>query len=1098
MGWAMKEKRLAGLALAAVLFSVWLFPQAASAVVARQRKPASAPTPAYVPDEVLVKLRAEAARVNGTDAMLARRHGLSHGRRAIVTGKGLSASSYGLDRVFRFVLAPGSEVTQAIPELRSDPAVEYAEPNLIMTVQVAPDDPYYSSTGSWGQTYADMWGLHNIGLADESSGWDIERDEGGSVVVAVIDTGLDFIHPDGPAVWTNPGEIAGDEIDNDGNGFIDDIFGWDFVNGDNGPSDGHGHGTHIAGTIAAETNNGLGVAGISWGSRIMVIKGLSDGGSGSIDGLANAIVYAADNGAHILSNSWGGVGYSQTLEDAVNYAAAAGCLVVAAAGNDAVDVDAFQFVPAVFENAMAVAAVDPQDRAAYLTNHGPAVAVSAPGTDILSLRSAGTDMYGDGTRIVGESYYRASGTSMACPHVSGVAALVWAHHLTWDATRVWNQIERTTDYIDPLNPGLEGRLGSGRINAWKALTVSPQPDLVREKAAVSGAESVLANEALDPGETAGLAITVRNRWLSAAGVLGRLVSSDAFAVVGGTSFSFGMVPEGGTRTVQVPEAITVASGAPYGHELDVALEVEAEGGYQTTLPLGLRVASPTLSLRTATMTDPEGNNNGFLEPGEAAEMVVTLANASRSALAEHVSMTVTTSHQGLSVQQGTADFGSIRPGRAWSNYGSPFALAMAADFPADGTATLRFALSADHGYSATRELELAPHGRRKVFWEQTVLAWPPLYLFPVSAATGPDGSIHTAYQDIRSTLKGIGYAHWSGAFWQPAEPVGLHYTYSYAPTVGVGPSNVPHVGYMETRLAPGWQPIPLTVREFYHSAREPEWTPPRAISDTWSIEALRDYALTVDDRDRVHVAWMFMDWSTPNTLFWYHKLRVDGTWEAKREILRTTDTQRNYALLRLTPGPGGVVWLTWIRNPTGGNTTRELFGARWNGSAWASPTILLATGASLDQYQLAVDGDECLHLVWSDTVVKKRMYKVSQPGGTGWSEPFVFADTPNYAAYNSLYVDGDGIVYVAYNAPGEIRTRVLDNGSWTDEEVLFSLDPEESLHSFRLVTDGRGQRHLVWNSLTDYTLARTQHAMFAAYDLKPVPTPPLLPSLHLR
>jgi len=747
-----------------------------------------------------------------------------------------------------------------------------------------------------------------------------------------------------------------------------------------------------------------------------------------------------------------------------------------------------------------VAASDPDDKVAYFSNHGSAIAVTAPGVDVLSLRAAGTDMYGDGTHIVGENYYRANGTSMACPHVSGLAALVWAHNLTWDATQVKNQIVHTTDYIDPLNPGYGGRLGSGRINAWKALSVAPQPDLINGGVGVIPPESVLDNGALDPGETAGLSITLRNRWLAATGVTGRLLSDDPYAAVrpDPLPISFGGIPEGGTAAVRILNAIAVSSEAPYGRPLEVRLAVRAGGGYETDIPLGLRVSSPRLSIRTASILDGEANNNGLLEPGETAGLQVSLGNAAGSALALDATVALVSLDPRVIVHQAEGRFGDIGPGETAANFRTPFALEMAADFPEDGTAGLRFNVVAGHGYGATVEIELSPPGRRTVFWQETVSPWPPIILSPVSAVSAPDGSVHTAYQDIRTTLEGIRYSQWSGLSWLEPEPVGLHYTYSYTPLVAVGPSSVPHVGYMEARLAPGWQPLPLTVRECYHSVREGEWTPPRAMADTWEIEALRDYGMAVDSGGRAHAAYMYMDWSVPNTLYWYHRIRTDAGWGPEHAVLQTTDVQRNYASLRLTAGPESVLWLTWVRNPTGSSTLRELFGARWNGSAWASPTIFLATDTAIGQYQLAIDGEERIHLVWGDAAVKKRMYRVSKPGGGGWSEPFVFGGAESYGAYQSIHIDPDGVVYIAYNAGDEIRCRILDHGEWKDEETLLTLDPEETIFSLRLVTEGRGHRHLIWNSLTNYTLARTQHAMFPAYNLKEAPKPPVMPSLWVR
>src|SRR5262249_34913430 len=154
-----------------------------------------------------------------------------------------------------------------------------------------PNDPYFSSSGSWGQAYGDLWGLHII---DAESAWDVTRGEG--IVVAVTDTGCDYTHPDLVGrMWTNPGEIPNNGIDDDGNGFIDDVRGWAFANDDNNPMDDDGHGTHVSGTIAAAGNNGLGVVGVAWGATIMPIKGIRGNGGGTTADLAAAIEYAVDN-----------------------------------------------------------------------------------------------------------------------------------------------------------------------------------------------------------------------------------------------------------------------------------------------------------------------------------------------------------------------------------------------------------------------------------------------------------------------------------------------------------------------------------------------------------------------------------------------------------------------------------------------------------------------------------------------------------------------------------------------------------------------------------------------------------------------------------
>ena len=269
-----------------------------------------------------------------------------------------------LSNVYVLDLPSGSDVAAAAARYAADPDVIYAQPDYVVQATFTPNDPFFSSTGSWGQSYPDLWGLHT---SHADLGWDTAHGVG--TVVAVIDTGVDPSHPDLAAnMWTNPGEIPGNGIDDDGNGFIDDGVGWDFVDNDATPMDLFGHGTHVAGTAAGVGNNGLGVVGMAWGAKIMAVRGLDANGSGYVSGLAQAIEYAAENGADVLNNSWGGFGISQVLVDAVNTATGLGAVVVAAAGNSSSDVDDFE--PAGIPGVIAVSAGDPNGGIAGFSNHG--------------------------------------------------------------------------------------------------------------------------------------------------------------------------------------------------------------------------------------------------------------------------------------------------------------------------------------------------------------------------------------------------------------------------------------------------------------------------------------------------------------------------------------------------------------------------------------------------------------------------------------------------------------------------------------------------------------------------------------------------------
>jgi subtilisin family serine protease len=354
-------------------------------------------------------------------------------------------------------VAPGT-TAQTIETLNRDPRVAYAEPNFILhAADVMPNEPFFPR----------LWGLHNTG---QTVNWtagtpdaDIDAPEAWSVstgspdvVVAVIDTGVDPAHPDlAPNIWVNAGEdCAGcrtNGVDDDGNGYVDDWRGWDFANGDNDPTDDNGHGTHVAGTVAATGNNGLGVAGVTWSSRIMPLKFLGADGSGTTDDAISAILYARAKGVPILNNSWGGGDVSEALRDAIEQTDASGELFVAAAGNDFTNTDVEPFYPAGYDvpNVLVVGASDQFDRKAWFSNYGTrTVDLSAPGTNVYSTWT-------------GAMYRFADGTSMATPQVAGAAALARAVLPNASGVGLKALLLRDVDPIGVLNTA--SRTG-GRLN----------------------------------------------------------------------------------------------------------------------------------------------------------------------------------------------------------------------------------------------------------------------------------------------------------------------------------------------------------------------------------------------------------------------------------------------------------------------------------------------------------------------------------------------------------------------------------------------------------------------------------------------------------
>jgi subtilisin family serine protease len=366
------------------------------------------------------------------------------------------------------VQRPKSEPLEAaLKTLRDDPNVTLAEPNYLFKASRVPSDSEYGK----------LWGLNNIGNLDKDGlrglkgldinaerAWDITTGSK-NVVVAVIDTGVDFKIPDlADNAWTNQAEANGKPgIDDDNNGYVDDIHGFNFVANNGNVTDDNGHGSHVSGTIGARGDDGRGVVGVNWNVSIMAVKFLDSQGSGSLANAVKAIDYARKNGAKILSNSWGGGGFTQTLKDAIEETRKADQVFVAAAGNDGADNDKTPTYPASYQvdNIIAVAAVDNRGDLAYFSNFGVnSVHIAAPGVNILSTVPKGFDIY--------------SGTSMATPHVAGVAALVSSANPNFTYAEIKKRI---LDSARPLNT-LRGQIATGgMLDAYYALTGgNPPPD----------------------------------------------------------------------------------------------------------------------------------------------------------------------------------------------------------------------------------------------------------------------------------------------------------------------------------------------------------------------------------------------------------------------------------------------------------------------------------------------------------------------------------------------------------------------------------------------------------------------------------------------
>ena len=364
-------------------------------------------------------------------------------------------------RSFRSV--PGLEVwdtnvgaANAIAGLKKNPHVAYAEYDAVVRTDAMPNDHMFSYV--WALNDGDGYAIH----APEA--WSLFTGDP-NFVIADIDTGMQTDNVDLAAnLYTNPKEIPGNGIDDDHNGYVDDVHGWDFINNDNDPSDDVNHGTHTAGTMGAVGNNTIGIAGVNWQCKIMPLKFIGPNGGYTSDAVA-AIDYAVKMGVKLSNNSWGSSTYEQSLYDAINAAKSAGHLFVAAAGNSGMNADNSPSYPAAFnlDNIISVAAVDKTGALASFSNYGPtSVDIAAPGVDVWST-------------VPGNQILSLSGTSMAAPHVAGVAALLWGYKPSMTWLDVKNRILQKAVKSYALNGT---SVTGGLLDAYATLTDAPLPPIV--------------------------------------------------------------------------------------------------------------------------------------------------------------------------------------------------------------------------------------------------------------------------------------------------------------------------------------------------------------------------------------------------------------------------------------------------------------------------------------------------------------------------------------------------------------------------------------------------------------------------------------------
>ncbi len=586
--------------------SAWVVALLLLVGVSGQQAPPRGP---FKADEILVKF-------DGTTSAFQ--------RNSLIAGRGAARlRRFARTDIEHLRLPRGMSVEAALAAFRALPGVEYAQPNYTrrMIQSAPPNDPFWLD-GS-------LWGLEKI---QAQQAWTSFTAGDGSVVIANIDTGVDYTHPDLDAnMWRNPAEIPGNGLDDDGNGYVDDVFGIDTANVDSDPMDDQGHGTHTAGTAAAAGNNGIGVTGVTWNSKILSCKFLDWTGYGTDAGAIECFEYILamrQRGVNIRvsSNSWGGPRGTEppspALMAAIDAAGAAGILNVFGAGNDGTNNDAEPFDPASYEIAsiISVASSGPTDRRSFFSNYGAtSVDIAAPGQDILST-------------YPGHTYEWLSGTSMATPVVAGAAALL----ATMDPTLSPGDIKSLLmDNVDHLSRWNGVVVSGGRLNVFKAAeavgTLTPNtPPTVAMTAPMDGQsfrEPVSIVLSADAADTDG---TIASVGFYANGAPIGFDSSSPYSI------TWPMVPPGtytltsiatdnrGASTTSAPVHVVVAPNPPpavtitspadgtmYTSPATIAIEASADdsdGVQQVVFHVnGTPVFTDTASPYTFTWTAPLGD-----------------------------------------------------------------------------------------------------------------------------------------------------------------------------------------------------------------------------------------------------------------------------------------------------------------------------------------------------------------------------------------------------------------------------------------------------------------------------------------------------------
>jgi len=498
-----------------------------------------------------------------------------------------------LSLISRISFPPEQNIREVVEAFGADPEIEYAEPIPCYYPDDIPNDSLYAQLQHLPQIQAEQaWAIHKGTLGDSM------------IVVAVVDAGTEWYHPDlAENIWQNKGEDADHDgrtlefngtrwimdpgdlngVDDDGNGRRDDLIGWDVYGDDNDPNTGQAHGTHVAGIAAGVTNNGSGIASISWNVKVMPI---SSWNGSNLPNPYDGVVYAAENGAHIINNSWGSPTYTRFGEDVVAYVHGLGAIFVASAGNEN---NPFLQYPSAYPHVISVASVGVDDRKASYSTYGIAVDISAPGGMLSLMSDRGILSAGPNG-----SYIREQGTSMAGPLVAGMLGLIKSYRPMWDNDRVIRQLFATADDISSVNTV---PLGAGRINALRALsetTATVQQALRLDFVPGPQYFNIKYVRTLIPGDTASFQFTIRNfaHLVSTNNATFTLSSTDsAFQILNPVAVD-SIAPDGYSQLEHTFQVLVSPTAHSHASSLTLQVTSDVPIAYGSTLEVPVFVSGP--------------------------------------------------------------------------------------------------------------------------------------------------------------------------------------------------------------------------------------------------------------------------------------------------------------------------------------------------------------------------------------------------------------------------------------------------------------------------------------------------------------------------